>query len=272
VARHFAGRQLAARLASLQWNLSVQWRAVLREGSSYARQELTFQAKGKDVWIKEIVLIDQPVPGAGTVGSVEGAPIVAGRFFLGYEHPMARNLVGSGNQVRCSYERNAVLKDGEALTQTCVIGLTPTGQLRRGFLAYIERERAHPYRPFLHYNSWFDISCETRKFNEAESLNAIEQLGRELVAKRAVRLDGFLMDDGWDDNRTLWKFHSGFPNGFAPLQEAAGRLCSSLGVWVSPFGGYLDAKEQRMKYGRQHGFETNPSGFSMAASGTSAWK
>jgi hypothetical protein len=29
--------------------------------------------------------------------------------------------------------------------------------MRRAFLTYLERERAHPYRTFLHYNSWFDI-------------------------------------------------------------------------------------------------------------------
>jgi len=29
--------------------------------------------------------------------------------------------------------------------------------MRRDFLAYLELERAHPYRTFLHYNTWYDI-------------------------------------------------------------------------------------------------------------------
>jgi len=37
-----------------------------------------------------------------------------------------------------------------------------------------------------------------------------------------------------------------------------------LGAWLSPFGGYGTAKEARLKYGRQQGFETNKSGFSLA--------
>ena len=41
-----------------------------------------------------------------------------------------------------------------------VIGVVPRGQLRRGFLYYLERERAHPYRPFLHYNNGSEIGCE----------------------------------------------------------------------------------------------------------------
>jgi hypothetical protein len=157
-----------------------------------------------------------------------------------------------------------VLKDGEVLTQSFVTGVTRHGQLRRGFLAYIEEERAHLYRPFLHYNSWYDISWAYRKFNEAESLDAINQIGTELTQKRHVRLDSFLFDDGWDDNRTLWQFHSGFPHGFTPLKVAAAKWHAAPGVWLSPFGGYNDSRPQRLRYGSEQGFETNSSGFSLA--------
>ena len=37
-----------------------------------------------------------------------------------------------------------------------------------------------------------------------------------------------------------------------------------LGVWLSPFGGYGDAKAQRLKHGREQGYETNATGFSLA--------
>ncbi|MFR4222773.1 MAG: hypothetical protein ACLT38_03215, partial [Akkermansia sp.] len=32
------------------------------------------------------------------------------------------------------------------------------GQKRRSFLAYMERERVMPYRPFIHYNSWYELN------------------------------------------------------------------------------------------------------------------
>ena len=140
----------------------------------------------------------------------------------------------------------------------------PRGQLRRGFLAYIERERAHPYRPFLHYNSWYDIAWDSRKYDEKESLAVIDYFGRELVKKRGVKMDSYLFDDGWDDNQTLWKFHKGFPNGFTPLKAEAEKYHSGIGVWVSPFGGYNAPKIARLAYGSQFGFETNSSGFSLA--------
>jgi hypothetical protein len=263
-ARQVAGKEWMARYSAPEQGLSAEWGALVREGSSYVRQELKLSAAGRDVLIKEIVLFEQKVPGAATFGKVDGSPAVAGTFFLGYEHPMARNTVSAEKVVRCGFERNAVLHAGETLTQSLVIGVVPDGQLRRGFLAYLERERAHPYRPFLHYNAWYDIAWSDRKFGQAQSLDVIGQFGRELVQRRGVKMDSFLFDDGWDDNRTLWNFHSGFPNGFTPLDKAAKQLNAGIGVWLSPFGGYGEARRRRLAYGSQLGVETNASGFSLA--------
>ena len=168
-ARHEAGHQLVAKFSLPEKHLSAEWRVILRDGSPYIREELTLRAVGKDVLVKEIVLFDGKVPGAKTDGTVDGSPVVAGNFFFGYEHPMARNTVAPDSTVHCSFVRNAVLKTGESLAQSCVIGVVPDGQLRRGFLGYVERERAHPYRPFLHYNSWFDIAWDKQKYDEAKA-------------------------------------------------------------------------------------------------------
>lgn len=264
LARHFSGKQLAAKFSAPQNHLAAEWRILLRDGSTYVRQELTLHADGADVLVKEIILFNQKAPGAKTAGTVDGSPVVAGDFFFGYEHPMSQNNVDSNGVVRCSFLRNAILKDGETLVQSCVIGVVSDGQLRRGFLAYVERERAHPYRPFLHYNSWYDIAWADRKYDEAQSLDAINQFGEELVKQRGVKMDSFLFDDGWDDNRTLWEFNSGFPRGFTPLKQAAAKYGAGIGVWLSPFGGYAEARVQRLKYASQFGFETNASGFSLA--------
>lgn len=264
LARRMPGRQLVARMAAAGCRLSIESRVTLRQGAGYLRQEITMGASDGDVLVKRVTLFEQPVPGAGTVGAVDGSPVVADNFFIGYEHPMAQNSVQEGQVVRCSFLRNAVLQQGESLTQSLVLGVAPRGQLRRGFQAYLERERAHPYRPFLHYNCWFDIAFDWRKFTEAESLAAIECFGNELVRKRGVPMQSFLMDDGWDDSAKLWSFHSGFPDGFSKLEAAASHLHAALGVWLSPFGGYDVARAQRLAYGSQFGFETNASGFSLA--------
>jgi hypothetical protein len=144
-----------------------------------------------------------------------------------------------------------------------VVGVTRAGQLRRDFLTYVERERAHPYRTFLHYNSWYDIGYFS-KFSEADALAAVNAFGMELHEKRGVTLDSFLFDDGWDDPTTLWRFNSGFPNGFAAVRDATRKFGSAPGVWMSPWGGYGKPHDDRVAYGKQQGFETNDRGFALS--------
>jgi hypothetical protein len=188
--------------------------------------------------------------------------LVSGNFFLACEHPLAKNQVAAGRAV-CRLP----LYDSPAAglpTASAAIGVAPAGQLRRGFLYYLERERARPYRPFTYYISWFDIAAPGLKMNQAQCVEVIEAFGNELAAKRGVRLDAFVFDDGWDDNQSLWKFHAGFPRGFTPLREAAARYDAILGTWISPFGGYGKHKQERLAFGRSQGYETNRSGFALS--------
>jgi hypothetical protein len=63
-------------------------------------------------------------------------------------------------------------------------------------------------------------------------------VGRALTTLRGLALQTFLLDDGWDNRRALWQVHSGFPAGMQPLQRLAQAYNASLGVWLSPWGGY----------------------------------
>ncbi len=197
-------------------------------------------------------------------GNQFGGHIVELEVFHETAEDVARQK-DEGKRIRCSLARDVPLLVDRPVTETSVIGVVPKGQLRRGFLYYVERERAHPYRPFLHYNSWYDVAWVNRFMSEGECVEAIEVFGRELTEERGVRLASFVFDDGWDDPKTLWKIDKqNFPRGFAPLLAAARRYDSTLGTWFSPWGGYGRKKEQRLQYGREQGFEINASGFSMA--------
>lgn len=173
-------------------------------------------------------------------------------------------IAGHEARISCRLPRNAPLRRGETLTVGFVAGVAPVGQLRRAFLCYLESERAHPYRPFLHYNSWYDTAWDPFALSETNCLEAIHVCGEELVKRYGVVLDALVFDDGWDDPKTLWQFHAGFPHGFRPLTDLCKQYRTHLGVWLSPFGGYGDPREQRLKFGREQGYEINPAGFSLA--------
>jgi hypothetical protein len=253
LSERLGGRQLSLALEDERGRVRASWRALLPAGANYVRQEVTLEAAGADLPATEIRLVDAEIDGARVHGTVAGSPLVAGNMFLGFEHPLSASKVG-GRRATASLMRVLPLRAGASVTYSSVVGVAREGQLRRDFLSYIERERAHPYRPFLHYNSWYDIGF-MNKFGEAESLDVVHHYGRELVRERGVRMNSFLFDDGWDDNASLWAFHSGFPRGFAPVKRAAESYGAAPGVWMSPWGGYDAAKAARLKYGRAEGFE-----------------
>jgi len=155
------------------------------------------------------------------------------------------------------------LRAGQSVSYSSVIGVAPAGQMRRSFLAYIEAERPRPYAPFLHYNSWFDLGYGN-DYDEAGAIDRVNAFGQELEVKRDVQLDSYLFDDGWDDPKTLWGFHKGFPQGFTNVAAAAQKYHAHIGVWFSPWGGYWHKKEARIAYGRQNNYEIVKDGFALS--------
>jgi hypothetical protein len=257
-----AGKYVHVILATRD-DILVQWRVELRDGSNYIRQYVSLAPKAADLDLREMVLVQLPASQAKQAGALDGTPVTLDDTFFAFEHPLSK-VRALGSELRCSLPRSTPLKVGDEQTYSSVIGVAPVGQLRRAFLYYVERERAQPYRPFLHYNSWYDLGYGLGKILEPDALKVIDLFGKELVERRKVVMDSFVPDDGWDNPASLWRFHEGFPNGFAALQQAAQRYHAGVGAWLSPWGGYGKAKEQRLKYGQEEGFETNKNGFSMA--------
>ncbi|HKI95094.1 MAG TPA: enterotoxin [Gemmatimonadales bacterium] len=258
-ASRLEGTAVRLELEDPKTGLRATWRAIGRHGSHYLRQEITLRPTYAPVPVSEIVLVDIAAQGAEVVGEVKGSPVVAGNLYFGFEHPLSLHEV-DGTHATGVLPRALPLRPGTSFTVSSVIGTTATGQLRRDFLAYLERERAHPYRTFLHYNSWYDLGY-FNKYDEAGALDRIHAFGDQLHVKRGVTLKSFLFDDGWDDSKTLWHFNSGFPDGFTNVRKAAAQYGAAPGVWLSPWGGYGKPRQERIEYGKKQGYETNEGGF-----------
>jgi hypothetical protein len=256
------GKRVCMKLASDTPQADLQWCLLAHEHAGYLRQQLTIQAGNKDLPIAELRLLDFMDNGAHVEGEVKGSPVVDGVMFFGFEHPLSWSKVEAGH-VTAGITRQLPLRAGQGVTYSSVIGVASPRQLRREFLAYLEEERPRPYQPFLHYNSWFDLGFGNR-YGEAGAVDRIQTFGSELVEKRHVQLDSFLFDDGWDDPNSLWGFDHGFPQGFTPVADAARKINSGIGVWLSPWGGYDVAKKKRIAYGREHGFEIVKDGYALS--------
>jgi hypothetical protein len=288
------GQQVSAVLLSPDGALRVEWKAILRDGSNYIRQEIVIKPLKGDADLAKLVMVDHWLKGADIVGQVNGSPAVAGNLFTGFEHPMSVTRLDAGGapklvpapgsedgplapdnaaakelrpsetrwskaHVESWLELSLPIQKGKSFMASSVLGVVPQGQLRRAFLYYVERERAHAYRTFLHYNSWYDIGYFT-PYDEKDCLKVVKAFGEELVQKRGVTLDSFLFDDGWDDTSKggQWVFHKGFPNGFTTVKEAAANAGAGPGVWLSPWGGYGPPRIARRKSGQAAGYEVVP--------------
>ncbi len=259
------GKKLTAELSSSSTGIHMQWTAVLNDGANYLRQIITVSSKNT-IKINRISLTRLPLSiGLKREGTVDGSPFIHHNMFFALEHPMSQ-ISSNQTYMYTSLERLNPVTNASSFTVSAVLGATPKNQLRRGFLYYTEKERANPYHQMLHYNSWFDISYDTMKLNEAVCLDRIKAYGDSLIEKRHVKMNAFLFDDGWDDNKTLWQFNKGFPQGFSNLRKASAAYNAGIGVWISPWGGYNEPKAQRLAYGKTQKppFETNENGFSLS--------
>ncbi len=266
LAERIPGAAVHYALAAQDGSFEADWAVELREGSGYVRQVLTVTARGKALALSDVRMIDAQAAGAEVAGTVKGSPLVAGNFFLGMEQPLAESSVVGARAVS-ELHRGVELGAGQSARFSAVIGLATPGQMRRSFLGYLERERAHPYRTFLHYNSWFDIGFFS-PYTQADALDRIHAIGEQLHVKRGVVLDSFLLDDGWDDlhdpQGELWKIRGDFKDGFAPFKEAAAKYGTVPGVWLSPWGGYGPPKQDRLASAKRSGYETVDGGLALS--------
>jgi hypothetical protein len=256
-----AAWQATLELTTADGRTRIRWQAILVDDANYVRQEVALLAH-EGARPVELGLLSGPAANAVTCGLVDGSPIVAGNFFLACEHPMARNEV-AGNRAVCRLPLFESPASGLPRA-SAVVGVASAGQMRRAFLSYLNRQRARPYQPFIYYISWFDIAGPDVMMNQAQCVEVIRAFGDELAVKRGVKLNAFVFDAGWDDTQSLWQFHAGFPQGFAPLRGEAARYGAIVGTWISPFGGYGKPRKERLEFGRRQGYETNRSGFTLA--------
>lgn len=261
-AKTVEGKEFRVDLESDDHILQAMWSVIVLEGSSYLRQTVTVKALSTDLPIERVQLIDVLLPESRVDGTVKGSPIVTDRMFFGFEHPISQSRVTSG-RATAWIDRDLPLKAGQSITYSSVFGVVHKGQLRRDFLQYVERERAHPYRTFLHYNSWYDLGYFT-PYSQSDALDRIHTFGDELSKRRGVKLDSFLFDDGWDDHKSLWHFNTGFPQGFTPIREGAESVGAAPGVWMSPWGGYSTPKKERIEFGTKAGYEIVKNGYALS--------
>eukprot|EP00435_Cladocopium_sp_Y103_P037524 s345_g9.t4 len=222
-------------------SLEARWSVVLRDDSNSIKVAFRMSHhRDSALEVGEVCLLSGILNGGTVAGSVEGVPILSQDFFLGVEHPKATNSFKHELYNCCLQAQKAIAL--QTWQSSLTLGIVVPGQARRSFLHYLERERAHPSRRMLHYNTWYDIGTG-QQFSAKEAEARLQHISKEM-SRRGVVLDAFLLDDGWDDpDRGPWEPHDGFSSeALSHLEEISRGVGTSLGVWFSPFGGYHEPR------------------------------
>lgn len=263
----YAGKALEARFTYEE--LSIVWRAVLRNGSHYLRTEMDIQA-AKDLPMKGIVAMNYLVAknsaytAPEVVGNTRGAILASNHIFAGLETPMGLNSSkdeGNATHIEGLWRRNTTLKAGKTWNISSVVGLVAPKQLRRSFLAYSERERAVAWRPYPVYISWYELNIDRNNapapsykgnMTVEQCADVVNHWKTHFYDKYQMAPKAFVWDDGWDQYGT-WTFNPNFPNGFDEPANEAKLMGTGIGAWLGPVGGYGQSGEYRRAYWRSKG-------------------
>lgn len=263
----YAGKALEARFT--YGDLSITWRAVLRDGSHYLRTEMDIKA-ARDLAMKGIVAMNYLVAknsaytAPEVVGNTRGAILASNHIFAGLETPMGLNSCkdeGNATHIEGLWRRNTTLKAGKTWNISSVVGLVAPNQLRRSFLAYSERERAVAWRPYPVYISWYELNIDRNNapapsykgnMTVEQCADVVSHWKTHFYDKYQMAPKAFVWDDGWDQYGT-WTFNPNFPNGFDEPANEAKQMGTGIGAWLGPVGGYGQSGEYRRAYWRSKG-------------------
>lgn len=263
----YAGKALEARFT--YGDLSITWRAVLRDGSHYLRTEMDIKA-AQDLSMKGIVAMNYLVAknsaytAPEVVGNTRGAILASNHIFAGLETPMGLNSCkdeGNATHIEGLWRRNTTLKAGKTWNISSVVGLVAPNQLRRSFLAYSERERAVAWRPYPVYISWYELNIDRNNapapsykgnMTVEQCADVVSHWKTHFYDKYQMAPKAFVWDDGWDQYGT-WTFNPNFPNGFDEPANEAKQMGTGIGAWLGPVGGYGQSGEYRRAYWRSKG-------------------
>ncbi|MGC8595549.1 MAG: hypothetical protein ACP5MI_08095 [Candidatus Kryptoniota bacterium] len=200
-----------------------------------------------------------------------GQPVFFNDIFLGLEYPTAENVI-SGSELRIGYVVGKTVVHNQYLTHKAIIGCSLSkATLESTFMKYIKTIEPNEVRPYLLYNSWYDLrnpaiagNDSIGIMNEANVLRTITSFKKELYDKYQISLDAFVLDDGWDKYESFWGIDSSrFPEGFNSIVDSLKSIKTKLGLWASPFGGYSN-RDLRVNWGSKHGFETTGNFYCLA--------
>lgn len=256
-------RQVVLRLRHDASNLELRLAYTLAANDFFARKTLAVRDPSEE---NAMTLYRAEIERLQTDATLalggQGQPVfVGGRLFLGLEYPAGQNQVNEDRVCLAHFPGKQLGRDWLEL-KTEVIGVAGRRSVEDAFAEYVRRIRVPP-RSWVLYNSWYDI--RRPEMSNEVFIECFDDFRRLLIDKYGVKLDSFVVDDGYQDRQSIWKTDlSVVPGDFGKLADYLRKHGSRFGIWMplTAPAPYLD-----VDWGKAQGYEVVDSGTRYCISG-----
>lgn len=206
----------------------------------------------------------------GEYGQPVAFTVQDGGAFLGVEWPAATSSItpaGCGAfKLECYEDLEMPISATGVSGSATIAAVTPQPYVRLWFDRYVEAIRVAPVKPYLLYNSWYDLRSrdyvmehltgeERDVMTSSNILRVARDFQRRFCEPYGIPLDAFVLDDGWDVYESDWQLRGPeFPGGLRPVVDELKKMKTDLGIWFGPTGGY-SYRQKRIDWMQQHGYE-----------------
>ena len=255
---------------SPKYNFTLNVEYLLEKNVFFVKKKITaYDAEYETHFLQKIHTLNSIVKGIKSVikkggyGQPAAFETGNGGGFAGVEYPTATTEIDEKNGKISSVETigKKITREGISGSET-VIGITPKPNVKFWFMKYLDFVRAAKLKPYTLYNSWYDLrSVEYPNvppkywMNEKNVFRIINEIKSNFVEKHGIKIDAFVLDDGWDVYKSDWKLRKKqFPRGMSPISEKLKEINATLGLWFGPTGGY-SFRLKRINWMKAHGYE-----------------
>ncbi|MDD3907380.1 MAG: hypothetical protein PHF34_04115 [Bacteroidales bacterium] len=208
------------------------------------------------VLLKEIILdrLETNDPSLSIPSSPgQSYPVFFPGFFAGVEFPVSSMRMESG-RILMAHQPGLRMQPGKWYeSKMTVYGVAQKGHEKEAFLSYIAANRPGKDEIHVNYNSWWSAPVP---YSETTMLELIKTFELKLFQPYGVSFNSFCIDMGWSDPKSIWSIDTLlFPKRFDNILQAARKMNTNLGLWISPSNMY-SPESLDSHWAEQNGYET----------------
>jgi len=238
----------------LDINLHLQWspeEMILHKWVTYR-----FSYIESPVLVKEIILdsleainlLTSVQPGPG-----QSYPVFLPGFFAGIEFPVSSVRMESGLLVMAHQPGLRIMPGRWYDSRKEVFGIANKGHEKEAFISYIAANRPAGSGMHIDYNSWW---TSPMPYSEKDILKLMNAFYENMFLPYGVSFNSFCIDMGWSNPKSIWGIDTIlFPDKFTTLRQAAEKMNTNLGLWISPSNRYSPSSINS-DWAEQNGYET----------------